>query len=263
MSKSDGSQAQAGGNPLAPGTSPYRPGYELAAEQILEYIARNGLHPGDRLPTEKELAALLGVSRPVARDAVRTVAALGRVTVRKGAGIFVATGTGSFGAAAGVHLFLPADLDQVYMLFEMRRTLEREASRLAAARATPLEIKTIRAAVDQAFDAAAADDFAQFRPADDEFHNAVAAAAHNMFFASAIQTVIDLRRQVIAIGLSNSESGSLQLAAEQHAAVAEAIAAGEVDAAGEAMCAHVDITLEQFRAEIQARIFGDGQVLAR
>jgi DNA-binding FadR family transcriptional regulator len=242
---------------------PYRPGYELAAEQILEYIARNGLGPGDRLPTEKEMAAILGVSRPVARDAVRTVAALGRVTVRKGAGIFVASGTGSLSNAAGMHLFLPADLDQVFMLFELRRTLEREASRLAAARATPLEIKAIKAAVDHAFDAATAGDFVTFRVADDEFHNAVAMATRNMFFLSSIQAVIDLRRQVIAIGLSNSESGSMQLAAEQHAAVAHAIAAGEIDAAGEAMCAHVDITLDQFRREIKARIFANGSAPAQ
>lgn len=233
----------------------YRPGYEVAAERILEYIAQHELRPGARLPTEKDLARILGVSRPVARDAVRTVAALGRVSVRKGAGIFVASGVGSTFGDTGVHLFLPADLDQVYMLFELRRTLEQEASRLAAARANPLEIKAIRAAVDRAFDAASTDDFAAFRPADDEFHHAVAAAAHNMFFSSTIETVIELRRQVIAIALSNSGSGSLRLAAEQHAAVADAIAAGEVEAAGRAMCEHVDVTLEQFRHAIQERIF--------
>jgi DNA-binding FadR family transcriptional regulator len=55
----------------------------------------------------------------------------------------------------------------------------------------------------------------------------------------------------------------MQLAAEQHAAVAHAIAAGEIDAAGEAMCAHVDITLDQFRREIKARIFANGSAPAQ
>jgi len=57
----------------------YRPGYELVAEQILQLIVESQLRPGDRMPTENELAARLGTSRTVVREAVKILSAIGRV----------------------------------------------------------------------------------------------------------------------------------------------------------------------------------------
>ena len=68
----------------------YRPQYELAAERIVRLIADLALQPGDRLPTENELAARLGTSRTVVRDAVKILSAAGRVSAQKGRGLFVA-----------------------------------------------------------------------------------------------------------------------------------------------------------------------------
>ena len=67
----------------------YRPGYERVAEQILELIADSGLRPGDRMPTENDLAARVGTSRTVVREAVKILSAIGRVSVQKGRGLFV------------------------------------------------------------------------------------------------------------------------------------------------------------------------------
>ncbi|WP_374757750.1 FadR/GntR family transcriptional regulator [Streptomyces sp. NEAU-H3] len=60
----------------------YRPGYERVAEQLLNHIAEQNLRPGDRLPTEQKLAELLGASRNVTREAVKTLAGIGRLSVR-------------------------------------------------------------------------------------------------------------------------------------------------------------------------------------
>ncbi|MPZ16167.1 MAG: GntR family transcriptional regulator, partial [Chloroflexi bacterium] len=100
----------------AGGTAPYRPGYEIAAERILSYVAQERLRPGDRMPTEKDLSELLEVSRTVTREALKVLAALGRVSVRKGAGIYVAEPSG-LAAQQSWNLFLPADADQVRLLF--------------------------------------------------------------------------------------------------------------------------------------------------
>src|SRR6201996_9734362 len=70
----------------------YRPGYELVAERLLEYIAEENLRPGDRLPTEQGLADILGTTRNVTREAVKVLAAIGRLSVRRTAGIFAASG---------------------------------------------------------------------------------------------------------------------------------------------------------------------------
>src|SRR5438270_3637832 len=121
----------------APAAVPYRPGYEVVAERILEHIASCGLRPGDRMPTENDLAAQLGTSRTVVREAVKILSALGRVSAQKGRGLYVADGGGMLGTGRWASFFLPTDLDHVYMLFEFRRVQEMETSRLAASRATP------------------------------------------------------------------------------------------------------------------------------
>ncbi|WP_448333672.1 FadR/GntR family transcriptional regulator [Streptomyces sp. DSM 41534] len=67
-------------------TGPYRPGYELVAEQILELITELRLEPGERMPTEKDSASRLGASRTVVREAVKILSAIGRVCAQKGRG---------------------------------------------------------------------------------------------------------------------------------------------------------------------------------
>src|SRR6185369_4657023 len=101
---------------------------------ILELIMRLGLEPGDRMPTEHDLAHQLGTSRTVVREAVKMLSALGRVRAQKGRGLYVSDDAGLLGQGRGSAFFLPTNLDHVYMLFEFRRLQEMEASRLAATR---------------------------------------------------------------------------------------------------------------------------------
>src|SRR5690348_17117367 len=125
----------------------YRPGYEVVAEQILQLIAELELSPGDRMPTEKELAARLGSSRTVVREAIKILSAAGRVSAQKGRGLYVADGEGVLGATRFGGFFLPTNLDHIFMLFEFRRIQEVAASRLAATHASPAELRVIEAAV--------------------------------------------------------------------------------------------------------------------
>src|SRR5436305_8078273 len=126
----------------------YQPRYEQAAEQILQLIAELGLRPGDRMPTEVELAARMGTSRTVVREAVKILSAIGRVRAQKGRGLYVADDEGMLGSSRWGGFFLPTDLDHVYLLFEFRRVQETAASRLAATRATPAELRAIETAAE-------------------------------------------------------------------------------------------------------------------
>ncbi|MGH3501818.1 MAG: FadR/GntR family transcriptional regulator [Nocardioidaceae bacterium] len=233
--------------------SAYRPGYEIAAEQILEYIASEQLGPGDRIGTERDLSDLLHVSRTVTREAVKILSALGRLTVRKGSGVHVGGSASPLGRESW-NLFLPADPDQVQMLFELRRTLELETSRLAATRAAPRQVRELRAAAARCDEAAQRDDFESFRHEDESFHRAIATASNNMFFESTVGVVSDLKRQVLTIGLQGGQSGSLLAAAKEHLAISEAIAAGDPSEAAAAMAEHIDVAVVQFRNEIRRRM---------
>lgn len=237
-----------------PGDGPgYRPGYEVAAERVLEHLVLAGLEPGDRLPTEQDLADRVGMSRTVVREAVKILSALGRLSVHKGRGIYVAQPDQSSWQQSLTH-FLPADLHQVDELFEFRRHLETTTARLAAQRATPAQVKAVREAAHQSTRAAQQGDIDAFSRADDAFHAAIAAATNNSFLTATIDILRRLQHQVTAIGLAGLAGGSLHDAAAQHEAIAHAIATGEPTYAHTLMAHHIDRTTHQFQREIRHRI---------
>ncbi|MFC6085902.1 FadR/GntR family transcriptional regulator [Sphaerisporangium aureirubrum] len=233
----------------------YRPGYEVAAEQVLELIVRLRLNPGDRLPTENELAQRLGTSRTVVREAVKILSALGRVRAQKGRGLYVADDEGMLGTGRWASFFLPTDLDHVYMLFEFRRVQEMETSRLAALHATPAELGAIEKAAVRCrlgFDTGRED---IFNEGDDAFHTNIATASHNMFLQIAVREARRLQAQSSFIGLRGSVGGHAAKAVEEHEAIHQAIRAGDPEAAAQAAAMHIDNTLDDYRREIQQRIF--------
>lgn len=225
----------------------YRPGYEVVAEQILELLVARQLRPGDYLGTETQLAEWLGASRSVAREAVKTLAAVGRIRARKGKGLYVAS-RDSFAAA---EFFLPADLDHVLMLFEFRRVQEEAAARLAAVRATPPDLRAIRAAAEQNHLAAKSADPDGFSRTDGEFHRALAEASHNHFLTSAVSLARSLQAQAGLIGLRDTPAGSREQAAEEHTRVADAVAAGEPEEAARAVGEHLDVTRQHYQQRLK------------
>ena len=248
-------RTSAGPHDATPARSTYRPGYELVAEQILELISRSQLHPGDRMPTEHEIAAQLGTSRTVVREAIKILSALGRISAQKGRGLYVADDEGMLGMRLE-GFFLPTDLDHVYMLFEFRRVQESEASRLAAARATPIELRAIETAAQTCRDGHVTGQAAVFRRGDDEFHLSIAAASHNPFLVAAVREARRLLMQSATLGLHGTVGGHAAEAVEEHAAIYRAIRDGDTDAAARAAAVHLDNTLEDYRREIQRRLFG-------
>jgi DNA-binding FadR family transcriptional regulator len=236
------------------GDDRYRPGYELVAERLLQYIAEANLHPGDRLPTEQGLADLLGTTRNVTREAVKVLAAIGRLSVRRGAGIFVASGP----VAAeddGLAYFQPTDMQHVRMLLDYRQVIEMETARRAASIATPLEVKAVRTTAEDSAQVGALGDGAAFASADELFHTAVAVAAHNVFLQSSVATVRRFAAQSDTLLFHGSAPGSLETAGRQHVEIADAIAAGDADSAAQLMAQHVDTTRHQFENRIRNRLF--------
>ena len=233
----------------------YRPRYQLVAEQILQLIGELGLQPGDRMPTEKDLAARLDTSRTVVREAVKSLSATGRVSAQKGRGLYVADGESMLGARQWGGFFVPTNLDHIFMLFEFRRVQEMQASRLAARRASPSELRVIEAAVQSCRHGYTSGNNAEFDQGDDAFHLGVAAASHNFFLVSAVREARMLQRQASVIGL-RGVGGHADAAVDEHEAIYRAIRDGDPEAAAQATSMHLDNTLEDYRREIQRRVFG-------
>jgi GntR family transcriptional repressor for pyruvate dehydrogenase complex len=230
----------------------YRPRYEVAAGQILDLIGELALRPGDRLPTENDLASRLGTSRTVVRDAIKILSASGRVSAQKGRGLYVADGESMLTSSRWSGFFVPTNLDHIFMLFEFRRVQEAQASRLAAKRASPSELREIEEAVLTCRHGHASGNDGMFKEGDNAFHLGVATASHNFFLVSAVREARALQCRASVIGLG----GHADAAVEEHEAIFRAIRDGEPEAAARATCVHLDNTLEDYRREIQRRVFG-------
>jgi len=233
-------------------TGAYRPRYEVVAGQILDLIGELALSPGDRLPTENDMASRLGTSRSVVRDAIKILSASGRVSAQKGRGLYVADGESMLTPSRWGGFFVPTDLDHIFMLFEFRRVQEAQASMLAAKRASPSELREIEAAVATCRHGHLGGNDGMFKEGDDAFHLGVATASHNFFLVSAVREARALQRRASVIGLG----GHAGAAVEEHEAIFRAIRDGEPEAAAQATYVHLDNTLEDYRRQIQRRVFG-------
>jgi len=146
--------------------------------QVREALFDKRLKPGDFLGTEKEMARSFGVSRIVARDALRTLEAQGIVEIRVGAGGGARIAKGNARLFAEV-LAVQLDLAGVSTaeIMDAQRAVETLAAELAAINATPEDHARLRALLADA--EAKIDDVDAYTRSSRDFHLAVAEASHN------------------------------------------------------------------------------------
>lgn len=151
---------------------------ERAADDLYERIVvQKAFAPGARLPSEPELARILGISRTTLREAVHSLVAQGVLAVRRGRGTFVSeqlTQVGDFGLGS-----LSRMLGRLTDLYEMRSLFEPQAAMLACMRASEAEIENIAALAARVERLIALD--GNWPDADQAFHEAIASASHNEF----------------------------------------------------------------------------------
>ena len=109
--------------------------YEEIVEQLRELISTGTFNPGDKLPSERDMAQMLGVSRASVREAVVALQAMGVLDVKPGEGTFVSASMNSE-MIEPLALVLSVERNPLAQLMEVRRILEAEAAALAAQRAT-------------------------------------------------------------------------------------------------------------------------------
>ncbi|MGW6196858.1 FadR/GntR family transcriptional regulator [Kribbella sp. NPDC055110] len=205
--------------------------YELVADQISTWITENGLLPGDRLPPERELAQRLGVSRATLSQALVALEVIGAVVVRHGDGTVLTERA----RTAPVMEAIRAHADRLPEIIEARDALESKLAALAASRRTEGDLTAIRSALDtMERDIEAGGRGVE---GDAAFHEAVTAAARSELLAQMMTAIHDLIRETRLESLSQPGRPRESLAG--HRKIADAIAAGDPDAAAQAMHEHV------------------------
>ena len=152
--------------------------HERIADALQQLITDHDLIPGDRLPSQTELANRLGVSRITLRQGIRILEQRGLVDTRPGSGTYVSEVAAS-DIAASIERFSLFGSYRHEDLIEVREAIEPRAAALAAERATAGDLASLRKLVDElelAFERCDAECYAD---ADMEFHLAVARVSHN------------------------------------------------------------------------------------
>jgi DNA-binding FadR family transcriptional regulator len=219
-------------------------GRELA-ELILAEFERSGLGPGSRLPTERQLAADLGITRTGVRHALAALEAAGRISREVGRGTFLraapapaADGGGSTerGQLAATD-FAPADV------MTIRRLLEPQAMPLVAIWATARDFGEMERCL-AGGDAAAS--FEEFETWDLALHRCIIGAAHSPLLAALYAQIESARHGQVWGDLKRRSTSSQrrQLYQEDHRAIVTALRMRDSDAAVEAMRTHLSRVAE-------------------
>lgn len=204
---------------------------------IVESILRGDCGETGRLPTEAELAARFGVSRPTVREALSRLRSDGIVASRRGAGSYVVRTPGSAPAPSTTPIRSMADIERYYAF---RTCVEAGAAAGAAEFRDAADIDAIRAGYEALGEAMEAG-----RSGVDEdvrFHLAIAGASHNPFFVQTIATSVGPIRQFMELARSVADKkdiGRVREVQREHRAIVEAIERRAPTEAAEAMRAHI------------------------
>ncbi|NRA88377.1 MAG: FadR family transcriptional regulator [Rhizobiales bacterium] len=213
-------------------------------DALIAMIEQAGLKVGDRLPTENELAKQLEVGRSTIREALKAWQGMGIITRNKGAGTILEAEI--FSNSVFVPISLRLEAESLLRTHSVRGVLEIEASKLAAANANDEQRKLIAAKFDILID-----EFEKgndWRAADAEFHTAINDASDNPLFGQMINQLHDVFHNIYEEPFGQAKLG--QASIPLHRALSEAVVKGDVDGAGRAMQAIVDLV----QTEVQAMI---------
>jgi len=218
-------------------------------EQVRDLMASGRLSPGDRLPSERDLAQRFSVGRSAVREAMRAMESLGLIEARAGEGTFVALPPDSRTGHDPISASLFQEWSTQRKLFEVRRVIEPDLAALAARRATKQQVERMRTILDE--QAAEIESGGTSVKQDTAFHYLLAEATGNEVLVRIMDSLMDLLIQTRQESLQYSERRARSL--EQHRAIVTAIETRDARAAERQMQEHI--------RDIERLVFSKGKLL--
>ncbi|RNL85296.1 FadR/GntR family transcriptional regulator [Halostreptopolyspora alba] len=219
---------------------PTRPSsqHDVVVQGIQDMVVSGEVGPGDRLPVEAELAERFGVSRSSLREGVRALVAMGVLETRQGAGTTVTSLDPELLLQPLVFWAGLQGGKSTRDLHRVRQALEVESAGAAAVRRTGEDVRQLRAVLDAAVPAIDAHDHETAMDKDLQFHRLLSDISDNPILRALIEA---LARPTLRMRMWQSmhRVGRLATTHHEHAAVLEAVAAGDPVAARSAMHTHL------------------------
>jgi GntR family transcriptional regulator, transcriptional repressor for pyruvate dehydrogenase complex len=223
---------------------------DKAIEQIRELIQTGALPPGSKLPPEPDLAAQLGLSRNLAREAVKALAVARVLEVRRGDGTYVTSLQPSVlleGLGGAVELLQGSAALQDLM--ETRRLLEPVATALAATRISDDQLAEVKQHLDAMREAR--EDVEQLNAHDAAFHHAVVSATGNDSLLTLLEGISGRTlRARIWRGLVDDKAAGRTLV--EHEAIYTALATRDAALSQAAALLHVSNTEQWLREHLRS-----------
>jgi DNA-binding FadR family transcriptional regulator len=207
---------------------------ELVVRRILDMVKSGVLKPGDALPPERDLAVSLSVSRPSVREAMRGLTVLGVVRTRQGGGAYISDLSPNT-LLGPIQFYLSLDQKNISELYDARMLIEGDVARRAAAAIADDQLARLRQSLER--QQGTVHDPIAFRNADFEFHEIIWTASGN-----AVLRRIGESLNVLGLEFRKRASetpGVLEQSLRDHAALVEALAARDPEAAARAAEAHM------------------------
>ena len=176
-----------------------RPISQTIAHQLEQMILEGTLAPEQKMASERQLAARLGVSRSIIREALHELHGRGVIETRHGKGSFVSRIVPEPDVESPMMQLYFGHTRTLYDLFEVREQLEGQAARLAAQRATDKE----RHLITQAFNAMEAADPLSNAELDHAFHRSIVNASHNPVLVHVLDSLKNLMLRTVQASVAN------------------------------------------------------------
>lgn len=227
---------------------------DKVVDRLVTAVALGVYVPSQQLPSERELAAMLGVSRTTVRDALKRLTEQGYLEVRRGrnGGYFVLSDWGP-SSAERVRRHLVPNWEAFESIFDARTLIEPLIARTAAERRTPDDSAAIAAALRAYLDAP---DHDSSRRADEQLHRSIAEATHN---AQLLSISLQLRASItLNLGAEPYTDEVRRKAVDQHNALASAVIDGRGDDAAEIAAHHFTLSEDLIRGLVERAQHEDG-----
>lgn len=214
---------------------------DTVVRQIEQLILRGILRPGERLPSERDLAERLGVSRPSIREAIADLVDRALLTTRAGSGIFVADVLGSAFSEPLIKLFSSHE-EALFDYIAFRKDLEGLAAERAARVGSDTDLKVISTLFKKMESAHTKRNPAEEAALDAEFHMAIVEASHNVFMLHMMRSMFEMLRAGVFYNRQVMFKVRTTRAAllDQHRAIHDAIAARDPELARKAIEDHLN-----------------------
>jgi DNA-binding FadR family transcriptional regulator len=208
--------------------------FEEALAQIADAVWLGELAIGDRLPSERVMAAQMNISRPTLREAVRALTECGLLEVRPGAGAYVRSDQLPAGI---VEERARIRIDEIAEVLEARRALEPQIAQLAALDPRPEDLTAMQRAIDR--QAEAGDDRDRFLRYEIAFHLSLAHAARNSVLEPLMRRILAKLESAMDMVLLDHD---VERTIDMHARTLEAIRAGDPQEIDAVMDEHLAMT---------------------